>query len=123
MLRRVLSTVLLLLVAALLGGAGGFAYAHDPQRDVLTIAVESASPAGAAAAPLSGTVVEAGDGRLHLDSARGPMDLALPVSARIEELRTLPVAGLTPGTPVNVGVERSDSGMAISGIVAVEVAR
>lgn len=121
-IRPVLSTLALLLVAALLGVAGGYVYAHDPQRDVLTISLDTTASTDTAA-PIGGTVIEVSGGRLRLNSTTGPIDLALPASARIEELRALPGTALAPGSVVNVGAERSDSSMAISGIVALEAAR
>ena len=122
-LRRALSVSVLLVIAALLGGVAGFAYAYDPQREVLTIALESSAPAGASAMPSAGTVIEASNGRLRLDTAAGPLDVALPANARIEELRSLPLSGLTNGAAVNIGVERSDASTSISGIVLVGDAR
>jgi hypothetical protein len=118
--RRLLSLSLFLVIVALLGGAAGFAYAHDPQREVLTIALDTEPSIEARDVPLAGTVVEVSNGRLRLDTANGPVDIALPANARIEELRSLPLTGLTPGSVVNVGIERSDSSTAISGIVALE---
>lgn len=123
LLRRTLSLVTALLVVATLGTVGGYAYAYEPQRDVLTIAVGSTLSASGNASLLSGTVNEVSGGRLRLDTANGRVDLTLPAGARIEELRPLPAGGLTPGTYVNVGVERSESSTAISGIVALESAR
>ena len=123
MQRQLLSTLALLLVAALLGGVGGYVYTHDPQREVLTIAVDSAPSAAGDETHLSGAVVEAGGGTLRLENASSRIDLTLPAGVRIEELRALPATGLTPGTYVNVGVERSNSSTAISGIVALEAAR
>jgi len=110
---------LLLAVVAFLGAAAGFAYAYDPQREVLSIALDSAAPAPPET-PLAGTVVEVKGDRLRLDSASGPIEVTVPAATRIEELRSLPLNALTPGTPVNVGIERSDSSTSISGIVAVE---
>lgn len=119
-LRRLTSMLALLLVAAAVGVASGYVYAHDPQRDVLTVNLEAAGKADPLT-PIGGTVIDANGGRLRLNGSSGSLDLTLPASARIEELRPLP--SLTPGVIVNVGVERSDSSTAVSGIVVIEGAR
>ena len=121
-MRQALSIGVLLLVAALAGGAGGFVYAHEPQRARLVVTVAPPAPRDPAA-PLSGTLTRVGGGRLTLDGDGGSIELALPPGLVVEELQALPPAALAVGTRVNVGVERSDYGLAVTGVVAVEPPR
>lgn len=116
--RRLVPAGIMALVVALGCGVAGFVYAHEPAREQVVLTVEHTRPPGAPAV-VSGTVTRAVDGRLVVEGEGGTAELALPPATPIEELETLPPAALTPGARVNVGVERSDYGIALTGVVVV----
>ncbi len=116
--RRLLPAGIMALVVALGCGAAGFVYAHEPAREQVVLTVEHTRPPGAASI-VSGTVTRAVDGRLVVEGERGTADFALPSATPIEELEALPPTALTPGAHVNIGAERSDYGIALTGIVVV----
>ncbi len=114
-LRRILPGILLLLTAALASGVAGFVYAHEPARDEQVVTLDrTAGPR-----MLSGTVTRVGDGRITIEGENGAVEVALPAGVPIEELQTAAQSALAPGAQVNVGVERSDFGMALTGVVVV----
>lgn len=117
-LRRLLPAGVLVLAAALGCGVAGFVYAHEPARDQVALTIDRNRPAGAPAI-ISGVVTRVGDGRLVIEGEGGTTELALPPTAPVEELHAAAPAALTPGTRVNVGAERSDYGVALTGVVAV----
>ena len=69
---------------------------------------------------MCGTSVEAG--RLTLATEAGPLSLALAAGAPVDELQHAS-NGLAAGTPVNVGVQSTQYGLVLTGIVAIEGAR
>ena len=114
-LRRILPGTLLLLTAALASGVAGFVYAHEPVRDEQVVTLDrTAGPR-----MLSGTVTRIGDGRITVDGENGAVEVVLPTGVAIDELQTAPQSALVPGAQVNVGVERSDFGLALTGVVVV----
>ncbi|TAK77872.1 MAG: hypothetical protein EPO16_04570 [Dehalococcoidia bacterium] len=119
-MRRFLPAGILVLVAALGCGAAGFVYAHEPARDQVILTVDHARPA-ASTAIVSGTVTRTGDGRLMVEGEGGTVELALPPGTALEELQGLPPSDLVTGARVNIGAERSDYGIALTGVVAVAV--
>lgn len=118
-LDRLVSVGALTLAAALVSGVAGFVYAHEPARDQVEVTLDR-TPREGAPRVVSGVVTRAADGRLVIDGEGGAVDLTFPPSALVEDLQALPPAALTPGMRVNVGAERSDYGVALSGVVAVE---
>ncbi len=107
-----------LLAAALFGGvflaglAGGYVYSHEPVRDTLVLRIES--PEDAPDAPLyrAGVAIDA----LTVEVEAAPV--ALPAGLPLEDLER--VEAHAAGTPVNVGVDRTEFGQVLTGIVAVE---
>lgn len=118
LLQRFLPAGILALVAALGCGAAGFVYAHEPARDQVAVTVNRDRPSSASTI-LGGTVTRTGEGRLIVEGAGGAADLALPANATVEELQSIAPSALTAGTSVNIGVERSDYGVALTGVVVV----
>jgi hypothetical protein len=114
--QRILSVAQLLVFFALASGVAGFVYAHEPERDQQVVALDRAAGQRAL---LSGTVTRVGNGRITIQAEGGAIDLALPDGTSIEELRTAGQSALVPGAQVNVGVERSDFGFALTGVVVV----
>lgn len=105
-------------VAALGCGVAGFVYAHEPAREQVVLTVDHARPARASTV-VSGTVTSANAGRLVVEGEGGTTDLALPPGTPVEELEALPPAALATGARVNIGAERSDYGIALTGVVVV----
>lgn len=118
LLQRFLPAGILALVAALGCGAAGFVYAHEPARDEVALTIDRNRPAGASTI-ISGAVTRAADGRLVVEGEGGTTDLALPSTVLVEALEVVAPAALSPGTRVNIGVERSDYGVALTGVVVV----
>ncbi|TAJ17818.1 MAG: hypothetical protein EPO65_10400 [Dehalococcoidia bacterium] len=116
--RRLLPITSAVLLAALASGVVGFVYAHEPARDEVDLVVERERPAGSVTV-VGGTVAEVRDGRIRITGERGSTDLPIAAGAPSEELQSLPPSGLATGARVNVGVERSDYGVALSGLVVV----
>ena len=114
---RVLAAALFLGVFGA-GTALGYVYRHDPQPEQVSVRVAApVAPAGPRV--LSGTVTAVESGKLTLATESGTVTLSLPSSAPVEQLARTP-AGLAAGTPVNVGVEATQYGLTLTGIVAVE---
>lgn len=114
-LRRALPATFLLIVAALASGAVGFVYAHEPVRDQQVVTLDRR----AGPRLLSGTVTRIGGGRITIEGEGGAVELALPAGVPFEELQAGAPSALVPGAQVNVGVERSDFGVALTGLVVV----
>lgn len=106
---------LLLLGAFAVAATGGYVYAHEPERDVLLVDFE-ATPQPPPAT-ISGSVVAIEDGTLTLATPDGgQVTLALPADAPIEDLVRLEEA-LPEGATVNVGVDDTQFGQVLTGIV------
>ena len=118
LIQRFLPAGLMALVAALGCGAAGFVYSHEPARDEIALTIDRNRPAGAPTI-ISGTVTRVSAGRLVVEGEGGATDLALPPTATVEDLQAVTPAALTPGARVNVGAERSDYGVALTGVVVV----
>lgn len=118
LLRWLLSSTVFASIAALGCGVAGFVYSHEPARDQVVVAVDRDHPAGAPII-LSGTVTRVSDGRFVIESDGKSIDLALPPTAPVEDLQRVAPSVFTPGVQVNVGAERSDTGVLFSGVVVV----
>ena len=118
LVQRLLPAGILALVAALGCGAAGFVYAHEPARDEVALDIDRSPPA-AAQTIVSGAITRVADGRLVIEGEGGTTEVALPAGASVEELQTVAPAALVPGVRVNVGAERSDYGVALTGVVVV----
>ena len=120
--RSLLVSGMLFSVLFLGGFAGGYVYRHEPARDTLDVRIASDSP-GDGAAPgvrtLSGTVTSVEGGRLTLSTASGPVTVPFPAGVAVDELLRAP-EGLASGTRVNVGVQSTQYGLVLTGLVAIE---
>lgn len=108
--------VLALLASFALGLSGGFVYAHEPAppevRAVLTR--EPAPPETL----VRGTLSAIGPDFLEIATPEGVRRLSLPPGVGVEEL--IPLGGsVAPGSTVNVGGNRTESGFVITGVVVV----
>lgn len=108
----------LVVLAALASGVVGFVYAHEPARDQVALTVDRERPAGEPTL-VSGTVASVADGRLVLSGDGGSTDLMILKGAPVEDLQALQAGSLVTGARVNVGAERSDFGVALTGVVVV----
>lgn len=112
-----------LFAALFLGGfAGGYVYQHEPARATLDVRIASDS-SGEGATPgvrtLGGTVASVEGGRLTLTAASGPVTVPFPAGVAVDELLRAP-EGLASGTRVNVGVQSTQYGLVLTGLVAIE---
>jgi len=102
---------------ALAAGIASYVYKHEPPRDQLQVTIQ------ATAAPepsvVSGSLTAIDGDSLTLTTADGTVTLALTPSAPIEELQHAG-APLPDGAQVNVGVEDTEFGQVLTGIVAIE---
>lgn len=106
----------LMLAAALLSALVGFVYAHEPARDEQVVVLQSQA---VTQRTVSGTVTRISDGRITIQGADGTAAFALPAGVTLEELQASAPSALVPGAKVNIGVERSTFGFALTGIVVV----
>lgn len=116
--QRLVPSGVLVLVVTVSCGVAGFVYAHEPARDEVAVSVDHSRPLGVPII-VSGTVTRADDGRLVVDGAGALTDVALPATVPIEELQPIVSSALEVGAVVNVGAERSDYGVALTGVVLV----
>lgn len=102
-----------------LGGLlGGYVYSHEPVPDELEVVVSADSATGGVRT-VSGTVAGFEGGRMTLTTATGQVAVTLPSGAPVDEL--LRAQGVLPtGARVNVGVQSTQYGLVLTGIVAVE---
>lgn len=117
-LKHLLPIAPLVALAALGSGVVGFVYAHEPARDQIALSVDRSRPDGEPTL-VGGTVTSVANGRLIVSGEGGASDLALPAGVPVEDLQALPPANLATGARVNVGAERSDFGVALTGVVVV----
>jgi hypothetical protein len=117
-LRALITSGVVLAVVFSAGLAGGFVYGHEPQRDVLSIALDR-RPLPTSERVVSGTIVATRDGVVVLSGEGGTVEVALPSGVPIEELRRAE-DGLPSGARVNLGVEQTASGLVLTGIVSIE---
>ncbi len=105
----------LFLGVLLLSGVGGYVYSHEPQRDTLLLQIErTPEPAPDA---ISGSVVAIDGGSLTLAQADGStVMLALSADVPVEDLARLEAA-IPDGSPVNVGVDNTQFGQVLTGVV------
>lgn len=107
-----------LLVLLFAGGlASGYVYSHEPVRDTLDVVI--AASAGDGTRTLSGTVAGIEGDRLTLATAAGQVVVTLPAATPLDELVRAP-GGLPSGARVNVGVQSTQYGLVLTGLVAVE---
>ncbi len=99
-------------------GLIGYVYSHEPERDVLHVELSTASDEGPSY--LSGTVSSVDDGAVvFVDASGNERTVTLVRDAPIEDLVRLngaPDAGAT----VNVGIEDTQFGQVLTGIVMIE---
>lgn len=100
------------------GLVGGYVYSHEPIRDELDVVVSTDSAAGGVRT-ISGTVAGIEGGRLTLTTASGQVVVMLPAGVPVDELLRAP-EGLPGGARVNVGVQSTQYGLVLTGLVAVE---
>ena len=107
----------LLVLLFVAGVAGGYVYRHEPTRDTLDVVVASGSSTGPRT--VTGTVASVEAGRLTLTTAGGQVNVTLPPGVALDEL-VRASEGLANGTRVNVGVQSTQYGLVLTGLVAVE---
>ena len=108
-----------LLSALFLGGlTGGYVYSHEPARNTLEVRI-AADGAPPGSPVLSGSVTSVDGDRLTLSTAAGPVTVALPAGVLVDELIRAP-EGLAGGARVNVGVQATQYGLVVTGLVAIE---
>ena len=103
------------------GGFGiGYVYSHQSVRNTLDVRLTNeGAPAGRT---LTGTITSVEGGKLVLSTASGAVTVALPSNVAVDELLRAP-EGLANGARVNVGVQSTQYGLVLTGVVAVEGAQ
>ena len=108
-----------LLAGLFLAGAfAGYVYKYAPQPDLVSVRVERRAET-ADPRVIGGTVSAIEGGRITLATPVGPVTILLSPGLTPDELRRAP-GGLPAGARVNVGVESTQYGLVLTGIVAVE---
>jgi hypothetical protein len=108
-----------LLIVFLLAGVVGYVYSYAPVPDQLVTRIDRTAESSERI--VSGTLIEVTDDRLVLDSAGQRIEIALASGTPVDEL-TRVTDPFAPDTQVNVGVEQTNFGLVLTGIVAVEAA-
>ena len=117
--RALFAALLLGLFAA--GGVVGYVYRYAPLPEVVSTRVTpAATPQGPRV--IGGTIAAIEGDRLTLATSTGPITLALPPGVAVDQLARA-TSGLAAGTAVNVGVQSTQYGLALTGIVGIEAAR
>jgi hypothetical protein len=98
---------------ALAGGIGGYVYSHDPGRDALVVQIDRTPPESSGDRLVPGVMIDA----LTVDA--DGQTLILPAGIHVDDLSRAQ-GGLPDGVAVNVGVERTEFGQVLTGIVAVQ---
>lgn len=109
------------LVLFLASGVIGYVYSHEPARDTLVVAYEGTPPPSPTY--VIGAIATVEGGTLRLDvGAGGQREVVLASGVPVEALER---TGALPedGTSVNVGVDDTDFGLVLTGVVTVEGAR
>ena len=110
-----------LLAVLFAGGFGiGYVYSHQPVRN--TLDVRLTNEGAPADRTLTGTITSVEAGRLVLSTASATVTVALPSNLPVDELLRAP-EGLANGARVNVGVQSTQYGLVLTGVVAVEGAQ
>ena len=118
MVRAALPLAIALAISFGLGAGAGFAYAHDPSADRVEVRIDREPDLdGPTEAVVGGQVVRVDGSRLVIATDQGLLEVDASGLAVEELTRT---AGLGIGATVNVGGEQTPSGLALSGIVAIE---
>jgi len=118
--RSILTTALVLAVVFALCAVAGFLLDHEPTPDVRQVEIDREAPPPAVEQHLGGEVVSIDGGRLTLRTSEGLVELDLAPGAIVEELRRAPESRFEPGVAVNLGGERSDFGLVLTGVIAIE---
>lgn len=100
------------------GGMGvGYVYTHEPVRN--TLEVRLTNDGAPTSRTLTGTITSVEAGWLVLSTASGAVTVTLPSNVAVDELVRAP-EGLANGARVNVGVQSTQYGLVLTGVVAVE---
>lgn len=119
-MRSIVATAIVLVVVFAGGLVAGFVYAHEPEPDVLVLTIDREPPPAEGATVVSGEVVSSDGARITLRTAGGLLELELAAGLPLEELTRAGLAGLDPGEAVNIGGERTNFGLVLTGVVGVE---
>ena len=100
----------------------GFVFAHEPQRETVSITVRESPLTPPSGRTVSGVIGTIGDGSLVLVGDEQSTVVEMPAGVPVDELTRLP-AGQAPfraGTVVNLGTADTSTGFIVTGIVAVD---
>ena len=99
----------------------GYVYSHEPSRDTLLVEFEG-EPAPQPTYVIGAVAAIEGDTLRLATGAGGEREVALSPDTPVEGLERLEAA-LDAGASVNVGVDDTDFGQVLTGIVTIEEAR
>ena len=118
--RTLLSPAAVVIGVFVLTGIAGYVYSHEPSRD--TLLVEYQGTPEPQPTYLLGAVARVEDGSLTLATASGGQrDVVVPPGTAVEDLERVEAIPDT-GATVNVGVDATEFGLVLTGVVAVETA-
>jgi hypothetical protein len=133
MVPRIRSTITYLtIVTIVFAGAlvASFVYTHEPQRDTLGVTISDVPAQPSDERAVGGTIASIDAASLQLSTEAGDVTVLLPAGVPVVDLVRVSTgdeaggesieAPFAPGTPVNVGGEQTQTGLIVSGIVAVE---
>ena len=102
----------------------GFVFAHEPQRETVSITVRETPFEPRRSHAVSGVIGSLRDGSIVLVGDDQSTEIEIPSAAPLDELTYLPADGapFAVGTVVNLGTADTETGFIITGLVAVEPA-
>lgn len=104
--------------------AASFVFAHEPQRETVSISVRDTLREPPATRVRSGVIAAVADGSLVLAGDDEASEIEIPSGVAIDELVYVGADGapFEPGAVVNLGTADTQAGFIVTGIVAVEQA-
>ena len=119
-MRSIVATAIVLVAIFAAGLVAGFVHAHEPERDELVLTIDREPLPAEGATVVSGEIVSIDGARITLRTAAGLVELDLAPGLPLEELTRAGLVGLDPGEAVNIGGERTNIGLVLTGVVGVE---
>ncbi|MDA0364808.1 MAG: hypothetical protein O3B31_01965 [Chloroflexi bacterium] len=112
-------TLIAVVFATALGA--GFVFAHEPQRETVTINVRQSPLAPPPSHIVAGVIDEIRDGAIVIVGEEQSTVIDIPAGVAIDELTRVASGGapFAPGTAVNLGTADTQTGFIVTGIVAV----
>ena len=112
------------IIAVVFAGAlaASFVFAHEPQRETVSIAIREAPLTPSSTRIVAGVIGSIGDGSIVIVGEEQSTVVDIPAGVPMDELMRVPAEGepFSPGMAVNVGTADTETGFIMTGIVAVD---